>query len=388
MESDDNLRPELTAAKKDALDSLRRDILSVHLAPELTVRQFIERTDGSVVLQGLISNAEQRGGTRWRSEQTCEVRLEVSGADLADVLQKLALERRERLTGLNIRPSTIQRGLSDLRDREFSSLGRSTGGANLQEIQPPAGSNAWESVSADDRRQAVLAAKCNAVARVIESLRAVDLGDGKRMDEALEAPEVDKDLRQWVAGRPVVGCEFQDDLQVRVTLSAAAEEFWPVIRSALARHHFGPPEGDAEAWQQLRAAVLAAMAPASGRGAATTPGAEPVLPAAAELPHDPPAWVSDQIRVEATVQGSGLRAARAAETNAISKMREQLDALSFDKDITLGQAAKANARVEHAVASVIRRAPTTKVDYAERGVVKVRVALDLDQLWRELDAAR
>jgi hypothetical protein len=83
--------------------------------------------------------------------------------------------------------------------------------------------------------------------------------------------------------------------------------------------------------------------------------------------------------------GSGvnrLKAARAAEDVALAQLRKKIDALSLG-DSTVGQAAKADPRIERAVAGVVRRAPTSRVQYGADSA-NVRVSLDLGLLWREI----
>jgi hypothetical protein len=89
--------------------------------------------------------------------------------------------------------------------------------------------------------------------------------------------------------------------------------------------------------------------------------------------------------MDADGSGSGanrLKAARAAEDVALGQLRKQIDALSLG-DTTIGQAAKADPRIDRAVAGVVRRAPTSRVNYGA-GSANVRVSLDLGLLWREL----
>ena len=71
--SPDPRRAQIDAATADALQALRREILTTPLVGNLTVRQLLNRTAGGEQLLRRIDNAEQRGGTRWRDDQTCEV---------------------------------------------------------------------------------------------------------------------------------------------------------------------------------------------------------------------------------------------------------------------------------------------------------------------------
>src|SRR5205814_1341840 len=164
---------------------------------------------------------------------------------------------------------SLKQGLADLHGRTFSALGVSVGADRLDRIRPDNPNGAWRTVSDEQRREALKGAKANATARVIESLRPIDLGNGKRLDEALNVPGVSEDLRHWIASRPVTSVEFGDDLQVRLTLAAPAEDLWPVLQRALAqqRQVQGLPTNP-DGWEHLRQEVLHDAAPAVGRGMA------------------------------------------------------------------------------------------------------------------------
>jgi hypothetical protein len=390
----DTRRAQVEAATEDAIDILRRDVLASSLAPDLTVRQFLNKTGGTDALVRRIDNAEQRGGTRWRGDDACEVLLEIPGADVADTLGKIAIEKA-KTSGISF--ESLKQGLADLRGRTFSALGVSVGADRLDRIRPDNPNGAWRSVSDEQRREALKGAKANAIARVIESLRPIDLGNGKRLDEALNAPGVTEDLRHWIASRPVTSVEFGDDLQVRLTLAAPAEDLWPVLQRALAqqRQVQGLPTNP-DGWEHLRQEVLHDAAPAVGRSIAVpdkAPAPPPTTGAAPArgLPHQPPAWVNEQFEADGTAQGAPrdlLKTARAAEDKALADLRSRIDQLPVG-DTTLGMLAKQDDRLQQAIKRTLRRAQATKIHYdPPRGGATVHISLPLEQLWRELDAAR
>ena len=377
----DTRPPQLAAARADALRALHRDVLAAPLTPETSVGQFLTRVGETDRLLDRLRNAEQRGGTRWRNDQTCEVLLEIPGADVADVLSRVAADHPR---DAGVTPEALQRGLNELRRKTFSAVGASVGAKDLTRLRPDDPTGPWCNVCDAERRDALTAAKANAVARVIESLRPVDMGSGKELNRALDVPEVANDVREWVASRPVTGVEFRDDLELRLTLSAPPEELWPVLQQSLIRNHLGPPTDDPAAWDRLRREVIREAAPAVGRSVATPDKDAARTKPAARVPRDPPRWVAQQIDVDGSAQGAGLKTARHAEADALAKLRAKIDALPLEGGTTLGDAARADPKVEQAVARAVRRAPTLKVDYGEKGTVKVRVTLVLEQLWREL----
>ena len=376
---------QLDAATVDARESIKQDILSFPLTAELSVRQLIDRTAGGrEEVSKIVQNAQQRGGTRWTTDQTCEVRLEVPGDEVAGIIRPILSADGGRLPAPR---EALERGLSQLKGRTFSAVGKSTGTLNLIRLRPGPKSVAWRNVTDAERCDAIVTAKSNAVAHVVQSLRPVSIGAGKTMDDALNVPEVNAEIRNWIGARPVTGIVFGDDLAIGLTLSAPPDELWPVVQSALVRHHLGPPPSDGRAWAQIRTAMIRDAAPAEGRAVATPTHPQDV-PANAALPQAAPDWASRQLETEAVAEGSGLKAARIAEIVAMQHLRAQIEALPLNSTTTLGQAAKVDPRVKQVLDDVMRRAPTIKVDYQQHGLVKVRVSLDLEEVWRELYSER
>src|SRR4051794_38815757 len=72
--ADDARRAQVAAATADATQALRHDVLSTSLTPDLTVDQFLQRTDSADQLAKALRHAEQIGGTRWLDDKTCQVR--------------------------------------------------------------------------------------------------------------------------------------------------------------------------------------------------------------------------------------------------------------------------------------------------------------------------
>lgn len=378
-------KSQLDAATIDARESLQQDILSYPLTAELSVRQFIDRTPGgSEQVSKVVQNAQHRGGTRWTTDQTCEVRLEVSGDDVAGAIRPILASYPGNLP---VPREALERGLSQMKGRTFSAVGKSTETINLFRLRPGAKAEVWRNVSEAERREAILTARSNAVAHVVQSLRPVPIGGKATLDDALNLPEVNAEIRDWIGGRPVTEIVFGDDLGITLTLSAPPEELWPVVQSALIRHHLGPPPSDGQTWARARSTLLRDAAPAEGRSVATPTHPQDV-PANAALPRAPPDWATRQLETEADAEGSGLKAARIARIVAQQHLRAQVEALPLNATTTLGQAAKVDPRVARALDNVLSRAPTTKEDYQQHGIVKVRLSLDLEEVWRALYSER
>src|SRR4051812_2282604 len=76
----DARRAQVMAANADAIEALRRDVLNAPVTADMTVEQFVQRTDSRDALDRAIRRAEQIGGTRRLDDQTCQVRLQLPGS--------------------------------------------------------------------------------------------------------------------------------------------------------------------------------------------------------------------------------------------------------------------------------------------------------------------
>lgn len=119
---------------------------------------------------------------------------------------------------------------------------------------------------------------------------------------------------------------------------------------------------------------------AQGPGATT----QPVF-----LPFNPPKWANQSLQADGKAGSANtrLRAARAAEVDALANLRKQVDELEV-AGTTVGEIAKNDRRLNMVIDRAIQRARLTKVDYLANGGANVRANLDLNDLWREIDAAR
>lgn len=378
---DDARRLQLAAASDDAIATLRADILSARLGGAFTVGRIFDAAGALDRLDKLLATAEQRGGTRWRDDLTCEVRMELRGAEVAGLLSAIAAEQPAKI---EMEQAMFRGGLDDLAGQTFSALGRSTASYDLARIRPPESAAVWNNVRQEDVTAALESAKRNAIGRMFESVAAVEVGRGRRIGDAFGTADSAATVRQWLESRPFTRIEFRDDLEVRVTLAAPADELWPVMHGVLVQEKLGPPASDDAGWRPIRAAFLAAAVPATGRSTPPTTREGPAAaPPIAQMPAREPAWVGRQLDADGVAAGAGLKTARLAESQALNGLREKIAQLPLDGS-TLGEVASRDPRVADAIARVIHRAPATKVDYQEQGRVKVRVSLELWLLWREL----
>jgi hypothetical protein len=377
--ADDPRRAQVAAATADALKSLREEVLSAPVTANLTIAQFIEETDARDELATALRRAEQIGGTRWLDEQTCQVRLELRGAEVANALVEIA-EARRREAGL---PADVLRDrIAGLREVTFAATGMSTNAS--ERLRPAPDQTEWRGIPKDVIRAAVADARRSAAEQVLESVEGID-----PVASAFGDPKVRDALQGWLMNRPVTAVEFGDDLEVRVEVAVTGEDFWDELGSAAGAGAL--PQDEAER-RALRAEVLRRIEPAVGRAYAK--GDRDARPEHAgggvEIPREPPTWVARHVDARGTARpiDGRLKTARAAERAARANLARQIEELTLTGKLSIGEAARRDDHVRDAVERTVRRAQVRKVNYLSDGSAEVSFSLDLRELWRELEARR
>ena len=371
------------AAANDARETLRQQVLATRVAPRLTVRQLLDQTGGFDELDKALHTAQQIGGARWLDHETVQVRLLIEGAAVADALNAAVAKNPSRSP---LPPDTIRRDLAPWRERTFSATGTGTSGADVAQLRPPPDDVAWASVSDGDRRRAVAMARENAISRMFESLRPIELADDKTLGDALAIPELGQGISNWLYGRPIESVEFRDDLSVRLALNASTAELWHVLEPELARQKQLPLPATKQGWDWLEKQIDARVAPAIGTG--LIQAANPAT-RVAEVPSEAPSWVLKPLIAEGTSKGNGpkLQTARAAEAVALQALRHQIELLPLTPALNIGQASRQDPRIEKALIRAVNRAHPFEVDYKADGAVTVHVTTSAADLWALLSAA-
>ncbi len=244
----DPRQAKIDAANTTAVTALLADISRQPITQSLSVREFLTGTKGTEALVATLKQADQIGGPRWIDEQTCQVRLEISGQKVADSLLNISNAAGDKSP---LKEKALQAALKEWDRRTFTATGTSPGDVNFL------------------------------------------------------------------------------------------------------------------------------VAPAT-------------QPAHIALPKAPPRWVGQFMSANGKngPDRTKLRAARAAETKALSKLREQIDDLALTDKATVGQAAEADPALSQAIDRAVRHAKLTKLDYQADGGAAVQATLDLADVWREIDVFR
>ena len=378
-------RDQIQAALDNAVQTLRQQVRRVRLDRDLTVGQLVDRAEAEHDLVQTLSRAQQIGGPRWLDEQTCQVRVEIAGAAVEDSLRQIVKSRGDKS------PVTLEylnTHLGDLTKRRFSADGTSTSGESATLVRPMREADGWAAVSDENRKTAVCAARADASSKVIESIGSVPLAQGKTVKDVLAVKTVGDAVDKWLKQRPVTGLEFGPDLQVRVGLSTPADELFETFKAAATAQKNVPVPADAAMWGDVRRAFASKLGRITGSASAAQAAR---VVAAVQLPQEPPAWANQQFDAEGSGKSKSgqLKAARAAEAEALARLRTQVEGLHLNAGTTLGEAQKTDPRIKRAIDRALNQAKTYKVDYDQEGqktsTAKVKVNLDLRELWDQIE---
>lgn len=383
----DRIRAQVAAATNRAMQSLRADIMAARITPTMTVGQFLEAIDWPDALDDVIQRAQQIGGPRWVDDQTCQVRLEVSGVRLAHALVSVAA-MREKISPMPAR--VLEARLEDFRQRTFAATGTSISVERVLGIRPVDAGDAWHGVSDDARSQAVSAARRDAVQHVIDNIRPVPVDSDRTMADLLNREPVRQAVDNWLSERPVTQVQFRDDLQVELAVSAPPDELLDtILNSARAANGDTQLKMDEKTMEQLRREFARRVSAAVGRAGVSTTAPAGDAPLIVELPAQPPSWITELIEAEAVAEAQPKRifTKSAAEARATEILRVRIGALPLTRTMSIEDAARKDPRILGAINGALLRARTFKTDFRADGSVMVRMTLDARTLWNELTQA-
>jgi hypothetical protein len=386
VQASDPARAQVAAATANAMSALRNDIASARITPSLTVGQFLEQTNSMDALNDTIARAQQIGGPRWIDDQTCQVRLEISGMRVVYTLRSIANIRA------NLSPipaAALEQRLADWRNRTFSATGTAIAAERIQGIRPSDAAVPWASVSDDARSKAVAAARQDAARHVIDSIRPIQFGNsGETMGDVLSREPVQHAVEKWLATRPVTQVRFNDDLQVELTVSAPPEDLLDTVITSAKDLPDSKVPTDQQTIEQLRQEFSRHVSAAIGRADVNKlpreSGTTQLVPFA--LPEQPPTWVGQLMQADGVSDraGSPLKTARAAEAKANDTLRSRIGVLQISPSLTIDQAAKQDPAINEAINRALLRAHVDKVDYRADGSVMTRMTADTRDVWYEL----
>ena len=391
LAGDEGGRAQVRAATADAVSNLLEEVSRASLARNLSVGEFLRRTNSSDELVKVLQRAQQVGGPRWIDDHTCQIELQISGPVVAGALNRIAAAN-PRATPIS--PRELARVVKEWDERSFSATGAATSRLPAVRVRgsdrighPRTGG--WQEISQKARDQAVAAAKLDAARRSMSSVRPITLTPRSTVGDALAVKGVGERMQEWYVSQPAARVELTDDMEAVVELEGTpAESFETFHDLALKQKEVAVPADERE-WDRVKEDFERRMVTPIGRAVVPMdgPGGEAVMagPKPLALPGHSPAWA--RRRLEATGSGkahSKLMAARDGEAAAEAKLRRQIEELELTPTQTVGQAAKEDPRVERAINRALGRTRIGKADYHADDSAEVSVYLDLGDFWREL----
>ena len=257
-------KPQLAAATAKALATLRDDIEKAQLTPRLTVGTYIRQTASSADLRRLIEKEQQRPAPRWIDAETCQVQIEIGAEKVVGMLQQVA-QNHPRESPLS--SEEIARETKNWKNRTFIGTGSSTAFGQLITAPIKRANGNWATVSSEDRKKALIAARGEAMNKVIDGLKPVVLANGKTLGDALSDAKIYKALYDWLESRPVVQVEYRADMQVELTLQGSVDGCLAAMRRALLSQTVIAVPTDEKTWETVRASMTQRMPEMVGRGA-------------------------------------------------------------------------------------------------------------------------
>jgi hypothetical protein len=385
----DPTRAQIDAATADAIRALKRDIRAAAITPSLTVGDFAKQTDSNDALDEAIERAQQIGGPRWIDDQTCQVKLEVDGARVARSLVSIAAVR-PRVSPLPA--AALEQRIANWKNRSFTATGTSISADRVPVIRPSDTNLRWSSITDDDRRLAVAAARQDAARKLIDSIRPIEYGPGKTFGDVVSREPVQKAVTDWVASQPVTQLRYDDNMEVELMVATPPDALLQTVMASAGATQGTTLPSDEQTLEALQREFSRRTTSAVGRAKVSHGDAAPttaVATAAIDLPDRAPEWVFHSLDAEgnATAAKTRLLTQSAATGNATDLLRSRVNALNLTPDLTIGDAAKANPRIAAAVERAVLRARLYKVDYHADGSAMARMMLDPRDLWNELRQA-
>jgi hypothetical protein len=407
--ADDPHRQLEAAALADAIERLRGTISDERIDADLTVGQFVARTQSLGQLVKALQGAQQVGPPRW-SGDVCEVRVRIDGAVVARALTGIAAEAGEN----SPRPAAaLGAELSEWSQRAFTATGSSIGAAGAASALGESSGTAGDARAG--RHIAYASARANAVTNVVERIDDVEFLPGVSVGQVMQDASVAAAVRSWLSGRPVTQVEFLIDGAVDVTIAVPGREFAERLCAAAKAGGRAVPQG--ADFDALASALGRRVSLAEGRGSANAAVrqpdgqiAPPTEPATGQSGGQPieadthgavaasgttmvglPVWADRKIVCESLAMPaaglSKLRIRSSAEDAAMQQLHREVDGLALPSGGTIAEAVRRDPLAATAVRRAMEHVQVEKVVYEVDGSVSVRILLDGADLWSALGEA-
>lgn len=391
------------AAEADCYRKLAESVYGVQINSETYVRDFVTESDQIHAGIDTFIRGIRLGPPQYFEDGACQVEGEVSVEKLVSEIKQL---HSTHYKGRTVTTTDIEHIREVIKTDVIKAIGM---GAPRPELPPdlPAGiekvieplpqgyapppviavPGIWKTVGPQARLMAERAAEVDAMRKLLEQIKGLRLtSDTLVRDFVTESDEIRTNAAGIVIGAAKVATYLHDDeLIVEVTMEVPVEKVITKIQELHTQHYHGNKVTTSDI-TKLQEILTRDMIRATGAG---VPRADLIAKAATSDPgFYQPEWTAKPI--EATGQGTDpamataqgkLKAARAAELDAMRKLAEQIYGLQIQSGTTVRdfvtQHDEINTQVQAVLAGAVPSEPRFESDTAV-----VTVSLQAADVWR------
>jgi len=387
------------AAEADCYRKLAEAVYGVKITSDTYVRDFVTESDQIRSSVEAFIRGIQLGQPRYYEDGACEVDGEVNVAKLVTKLKEV---HAEHYKGNTVKTTDFRNVQETLKTDVIRATGS---GAPRPELPPnlpagveeiitplPPGYTAavisippiWKSVGPQGRLMAERAAELDAVRKLLERIKGLRLtSDTLVRDFITESDEISASAEGIVVGAAIVSKYLHpDELIVEVTMELPVEKVVTRIKELHSEHYHGNKVTTTDI-TNIKKSIERDAVRATGSG---VPAAR-FISQATNAGFESPEWMAK--RLEAIGQGTDpemssaqgkLRAARAAEMDAMRKLAEQIYGLQIESSTTVRdfvtQHDEISTQVQAAIAGAVAGSPV----FGD-GTATVTVSLPAADVW-------
>ena len=388
------------AAEADCYRKLAEAVYGVKINSETYVRDFVTESDEIRAEVDTFVKGIRLGKPRYYEDGVCEVDGEVTVAKLITTLKKIHTEhyRGRRVTTTDI---------EEIKTRVQRDVITATGsGAPRPELPPdlPPGIEEvieplppnyapstmtvpaiWKTVTPQARLMAQQAARRDAQRKLLERIKGLRLtSDTLVRDFVTEYDEISTQASGLVVGAAEVHKYLHDDeLIVEITMEVPVEKVITTLKQLHTEHYKGRRVVTTDI-EEIKKHVQRKVIEATGCG---VPPAR-FVKAAESAGYDMPDWISYPIKAIGegtdpaidTAQGR-LKAARAAQLDALRKLAEQIHGLQISSETAVRDFVTQHDEITTQVDAIIAGAVVGRPIF-EEGIARVEVTISGADVWR------
>ncbi len=388
------------AAEADCYRKLAETVYGVTLTSETYVRDFVTESDEIRTAVDTFIKGVRLGQPRYYDDGICEIDAEISVEKLVTTLKAL---HATHYKGNSVTTVDIENVKKTIKTEVFRVTGA---GAPRPELPPelpegieevltplpaeylprPSVPAIWKTIPPQARLMAVRAARLDAMRKLMEQIQGLRLtSDTLVRDFVTESDEIRASggARNFGIGASEVSKYYHDDeLIVEITMEIPVEKVITRIKELHAEHYRGNRVTTTDI-SNVKKTIQRTMVRATGGGVPPSRFVSQARAAGVEMPE----WSGE--RIKATGQGTDpqiqtaqgkLRAARAAELDAMRKLAERIYGLSVRSETLVRDFVTEHDEIAGLVQGVISEAVAEEPVFAE-DIASVTVSLPGGEVW-------